>query len=304
MIGTTGSGREHFADRLLAAIEKKDAPVCVGVDPRPDMLPEAFGGGIEALRRWCGEVLEIVAPYAAAVKPQIAYFEAWGGGEPFAGLAVYAEVVRLARRLGLLVIGDAKRNDIGSTAEAYAAAHLTGPAAVDAVTVNGYLGADGIRPFVDVARETGRGLFVLARTSNPSAAAIQDFADAGGKTLYEHMAGQIAELGAAEELVGASGYSCVGAVVGATYPAEARRLREIMPRQIFLVPGYGAQGATAADCAAAFHADGSGAIVNAARSVIYAHRREEYKGLRWQQAVEQAVRKFASDIARAVGRRE
>ena len=301
------AGEGHFADRLLAAIEEKGAPVCVGIDPRPDMLPDEFRGGddagqLDAVSGWCAEILAIVAPHVPAVKPQIAYFEAWPGPRPFAGLEVYATTVRRARELGLLVVGDAKRNDIGSTAEAYAAAHLTGPAAVDALTVNGYLGADGVQPFVDVARDTGRGLFVLARTSNPSAAAIQDFADASGKKFYEHMAEQIAAIGSADELIGSSGYSCVGAVVGATYPAEARRLREIMPQQIFLVPGYGAQGATAADCAAAFKPDGTGAIVNASRSVIYAHRRDEYKGMDWKKAVEQAAKAFAADIAQAVGR--
>ena len=196
------------------------------------------------------------------------------------------------------MIGDVKRSDIGPTAAAYAEAHLAGPGAPDAVTVNGYLGADGIEPFCQVAARDGKGLFVLVRTSNPSAAQTQDFTDADGVPFYEHMARQVAELG--EGLVGKRGYSSLGAVVGATYPDEARKLRRIMPKQIVLVPGYGAQGATAADCAASFNADGAGAIVNASRSVIYAHQRDQYAGVDWRQAVRAAAEAFAGDIRGAL----
>ncbi|MCY2924242.1 MAG: orotidine-5'-phosphate decarboxylase, partial [Planctomycetota bacterium] len=205
-----------------------------------------------------------------------------------------------AKKAGLIVIGDVKRNDIGSTAEAYAAGHLAAPDSADAVTVNGYLGADGIEPFVKVARATGRGLFVLVRTSNPSAGAIQDFAAADGRKLYEHMAAQVAAIGAADGLVGQSGYSCVGAVVGATWPAQARELRAMMPQQIVLVPGYGAQGASAADCAASFKLDRTGALVNASRSVIFAHAGKEYAGLEWRKAVAAAARGFAADVSGAL----
>ncbi len=295
---------DNFADRLLAAIEKKGAPVCVGIDPRYDRLPDEFrtdGAGniqrVEAIERWSRGVLEVLAPHVPAVKPQSAYFEALGP----AGVAAYFNLVHYAEQLGLIVIGDVKRNDIGSTASAYADGHLAARPSPDAITVNGYLGQDGIAPFVDVCREKGKGIFVLVRTSNPSAGSIQDFTGAEGVKFYEHIAAEVARIGSAEGLVGESGYSCVGAVVGATYPDEARRLRQIMPQQLFLVPGYGAQGATAKDCAAAFTPDGSGAIVNASRSVIYAHLRDRYKHLDWKQAVAQATQSFAQDITRSVG---
>jgi len=289
----------HFADRLLAAIEEKGSPVCVGIDPVYERLPaplrEQFGNDrIGALGEFCRQVLQVVHPAVPVVKPQIAYFEMHGEK----GLGLYHEVVRIARGLGLLTIGDVKRGDIGPTAKAYAEAHLGGSSAPDAVTLNGYFGADGLSPFVDACGEKDKGVFVLVRTSNPSAAAIQDFADASGRKFYEHMAEQVASIGGGESLVGESGYSCVGAVVGATYPDEARRLREVMPRQIFLVPGYGAQGAAAADCAAAFRHDGTGAIVNASRSVIYAYEKQARTD--WKQAIESAARAFAKDIAEAV----
>jgi orotidine-5'-phosphate decarboxylase len=289
----------HFGDRLLQSIQDVGAPVCVGIDPRLDRLPDSLRTGaepLEALRTFCMDLLDVLVGLVPAVKPQIAYFEAHRAP----GLQLYFDVVARARQLGLVVIGDAKRGDIGSTAEAYAAGHLAGEHDVDALTVNSYLGADGLAPFLQQARQSGRGLFALVRTSNPSAATIQDFQAAGGKFFYQHVAEQIAAVGEDPELIGRSGYSCLGAVVGATYPQEARALREIMPRQIFLVPGYGAQGATASDCAASFKSDGTGAIVNASRSVIYAHQRAEYADMDWKQAVAAAARDFAEDLARAV----
>jgi orotidine-5'-phosphate decarboxylase len=296
----------HFADRLLDAIARKGSPVCVGIDPNPARLPEEFRSDDPAeqlalVSRWCGELLEVVAPFVPAVKPQIAYFEALGGAEPFAGLAAYSETVARAQELGLLVIGDAKRGDIGSTATAYATAHLRNAPAADALTINAYFGRDGLSPFLAAAAETGRGLFALVRTSNPTGADIQNVATAEGAMFYEHMARQIDAIGSAAEYEGESGFSCLGAVVGATCPDEARTLRNLMPKQLFLVPGYGAQGATAADCAASFTAEGTGAIVNAARSVIYAHSRDKYAHLAdWKQAVAAAAEDFARDIASAV----
>jgi orotidine-5'-phosphate decarboxylase len=297
----------HFADRLLAAIDRVGSPVCVGLDPNLDLMPEPYRTAgddpmdqLKAVGQFCSDVLDAIQPYVPAVKPQIAYFESLPAPQPFFGLAIYAAVIRMAREKGFVVIADAKRGDIGSTAKAYATAHLAGESAGDALTVNGYFGRDGLQPFVDQARDTGRGLFVLTRTSNPSAGDVQDYADANGRKVFEHVATWLAELGGEEDLIGQSGYSCVGAVVGATYPDEARQLRSIMPRQIFLVPGYGAQGATAADCAASFNEDGRGAIVNASRSVIYAHRNEAYEGLDFKDAVAAAAKAFAEDIASAV----
>ena len=298
--------QQNFADRLLAAVEEKGSPVCVGIDPRYDRLPgdltvgagAPMGRQVNKIAEFCWQVLEAVAPIVPAVKPQSAYFEAYGAP----GVETYCQVVRWAHELGLLVIGDVKRNDIGSTAEAYAAAHLAGSDRPDALTVNAYLGSDGLDPFLEVCAAEGKGVFVLVRTSNPSAGQVQDFADAEGKKLYQHMADLVASLGAREDLVGRRGYSAAGAVVGATYPDEARELRERMPQQLFLVPGYGAQGATAGDCAASFKPDGTGAIVNASRSVIYAFSRQEYAGVDWQQAVAAAARDFAEDIRNALMR--
>jgi orotidine-5'-phosphate decarboxylase len=296
----------NFADRLLAAIERKGSPVCVGIDPRGDRLPDALATGaadadrqLAKIAEFCWQVLNVVAPIVPAVKPQSAYFEAYGP----AGVEAYFQVVRWAHELGLLVIGDVKRGDIGSTAEAYARAHLAGDDKPDAVTVNGYLGADGLEPFFDVCRREGKGVFVLVRTSNPGGARVQDFQSADGTRLYQHVAELVAECGAAGGLVGERGLSSVGAVVGATWPDEARQLRRIMPQQPFLVPGYGAQGASAEDCAAAFRPDGTGAIVNASRSVLYAHQREEYAAMDWRDAVRAAAADFARDIRSALAAR-
>jgi orotidine-5'-phosphate decarboxylase len=297
---------ENFADRLLHAIEQKGAPVCVGLDPVYERIresaPESDDGPggqrrLAVVQAFCERVLEIVAPIVPAVKLQSAHFERYA----HRGVELYFRMIRRARELGLLTIGDVKRGDIGSTAAAYAEAHLAGEWAPDAITVNGYFGADGLAPFIETARDRGRGLFVLVRTSNPSAARVQDVADADGTAFHERLAAEVARLGDADALVGERGYSCVGAVVAATAPDEARRLRDVMPRQVFLVPGYGAQGATAADCAAAFKPDGAGAIVNASRSVLYAHERDKHAGVTWEQAVERAARAFAEDIRGAVG---
>lgn len=293
----------NFADRLLAAIDAKGSPVCVGLDPVYEKLPAVLRQGsdeaaarLAAIDGYCRTVLELVAPYVPAVKPQSAYFEVYGA----AGVAVYEQAVRYAQRLGLIVIGDVKRNDIGSTAQAYAAGHLLAEGTADAVTVNGYLGEDGIAPFADAARPSGKGLFVLVRTSNPSAVTVQDIASPDGRKVYEHVAAMVGRIGGGEGLQGRCGYSCVGAVVGATYPQEAAALRELMPQQIFLVPGYGAQGGTAKDCAASFKSDGTGAIVNASRSVIFAYNDKKHAGKDWKQAVADGAREFAADIASAV----
>ena len=289
---------EHFADRLLAAIARTGSPVCVGIDPLFERLPDTLRGRDEvaAIETFSMGVIEAVAGTVPAVKPQIAYFERYGS----AGVAGYERVVSAARKAGLVVIADVKRGDIGSTAAQYAAGHLARPDGPDAITVNGYFGADGLAPFVEAARDHGKGLFVLVRTSNPSAREIQDFTDADGKTVFQHAAECVARIGAAEDLLGQSGYSCVGAVVGATWPDEARLLRKAMPRQLFLVPGYGAQGATAADCAASFDQGGRGAIVSASRSVIYAFGEDKYAGMEWPAAVAAAAKAFAGDLAGAV----
>src|SRR5215831_5618495 len=213
------------------------------------------------------------------VKPQLAFYERYG----LAGMQAYAQTVRYAHDAGLLVIADGKRNDIGPTAVGYAAAFLgpiqvfeqtvPGDFEVDALTVNAFLGNDGITPFVAQAQQHGRGLFVLVKTSNASSRELQDIAVAG-RPLYEHL-GQLVEAWGATSR-GQCGYSAVGAVVGATYPQQARALRALMPHTIFLVPGYGTQGATAADVAGCFDAHGYGAIINASRSILFAFRTPSY----------------------------
>ncbi len=304
---------ENFADRLTAEIEAKGTPAVVGIDPRLELLPlplrrkfEDRGASLRtlvaAIKAFSCEIIDVVAPHVPAVKPQIAFFEMYG----WVGLQAYVEVVRYARKAGLLVIGDIKRSDIGSTAEAYAAGHL-GQVMVsgrlvemwqeDAVTINGYLGTDSIEPFLKEVNTRGKGIFVLARTSNPSGGEIQNLT-ADGKPVYMHMADLISHWGAAS--VGQRGFSSVGAVVGATCPEEAREIRAALPRAYFLVPGYGAQGATVADLKPAFRSDGLGALVNSSRAVIFAYRRkpydEEYGDRRWQEAVLAAVKDMRADL--------
>ena len=303
---------ENFADRLIAAIEEKGSPACVGIDPRVELIPEEItkhslqrgegGARVASALAFSREIIQIVAPHVGVVKPQVAFYEALGA----AGMMAYAETVRAAGRKGLLVIGDVKRSDIGSTARAYAASHLrelpdadeVGAFTADAVTVNPYLGSDGVEPFIEAASEEGRGVFVLVKTSNPSSAEFQDLKVDGGRELFVNVAEKVNEWGGG--LVGKRGYSSVGAVVGATYPEQARTLRAIMPRAYFLVPGYGAQGGSAKDTAACFNDDGLGAIVNSSRGIIYAWTRspykEQYGEKRWREAVEAAVKDMVADL--------
>ena len=285
----------NFADRLLGAIERAGSPVCVGIDPVCERLPSDFDkvpDPVRAIEQFSRVVLEIVAGIVPAVKVQIAYFERYGSK----GVAAYERIVADALSAGLIVVGDVKRGDIGSTVRAYAAGHLERENSPDAITVNGYFGADGLAPFIESARRTGKGLFVIVRTSNPSAAEVQDFTDRQGKRFYEYLAEQVASIGDGEGLIGEKGYSCIGAVVGATYPAEVQQLRRVMPRQIFLLPGYGAQGASARDCLGGFMPDKTGAIVSASRSVIYAYQQERFATTHWKDAIAQAARDLADDI--------
>ncbi|MBI2194459.1 MAG: orotidine-5'-phosphate decarboxylase [Planctomycetes bacterium] len=309
---------EPFSDRLIQAVSSKRSCLVVGIDPRLEWLPRAllarfpdahrdFPAAAECYRQFASRIIERVAPFVPAIKPQIAFFERLGPP----GLAAYEAVVRFARQNGLLVIGDVKRNDIDSTAQAYAEAYLgpvqegsLGPAIeLDAVTLNPYLGSDSIRPFLDSATARGKGLFILVRTSNRSAREFQDFGFEA-RRLYEEVAARVAEWGQA--MLGRSGYSSVGAVVGATYPGEAARLRRLMPFTPFLVPGYGSQGASADDVAPCFNPDGLGAVVNAARAVIFAYRQSPEKELygeeRWEEAVEAAARRLSRDLARFLPR--
>jgi len=288
----------HFADQLIAAVRRSGTPVLVGLDPRMGSLPQglqvvdpqdhrAIAG---AYLRFCCGVIDVVAPLVPIVKPQAAFFEQIGPE----GMSVLARVIGYAREKGLLVILDGKRNDIGSTATAYAQGILgpppLSPWGADALTVSPYLGDDSLRPFVDVAKERGAGVFVLVKTSNPGGKLFQDL-QIDDRPLYGHVADLVENL--ATETLGEGGYGAVGAVVGATYPEQLAELRAIMPHTWFLVPGFGAQGAAAADVASAFDADGLGAVINSSRAIIFAHARPEYKDrfgdTRWQEAVEAAT---------------
>jgi orotidine-5'-phosphate decarboxylase len=296
---------EHFADRLAAAVRRVGNSVCVGLDPRWEQLPEtvrgagdgSYGAKAAAYERFCNGVVDVVAPLVAVVKVQAAFFEELGP----AGMVAMGAVIGHARQRGLLVILDGKRNDIGSTAQGYAEAYL-GPGAAspwgcDALTVSPYLGDDSLTPFVETAAARGAGIFVLVKTSNPGGQRFQDLV-AQGRPLYRHVAEYVESLAA--DTVGSGGYGLVGAVVGATYPQQLAELREAMPHTWLLIPGYGAQGGTAQDCAAAFDAQGLGAIVNNSRGIIFAHARPEYRERfgpsRWQEAVEAATRDMIAEL--------
>ncbi len=285
-----------FFDRLEAARHEKQSLLCVGIDPRLDRMPAEITAGrdndVEAmLTRFGIELLEIAGPYAACFKPQIAFFEAHG----LAGLRAFAAIIAEARRLELPIIGDVKRGDIGSTAAAYAQAFLTpgGELEVDAITINPYLGADSLDPFVKAAAAAQKGLYVLVRTSNPGGADLQELGVAEcGSRVFQRVAAMVRSLGAPHTSA-ETGLSCVGAVVGATTPAALESLRGEMPDTPFLVPGYGAQGGTAAGIAPAFRADGSGAVVNASRSINYPTVAD---GEDWRAAVERAAKAAREDL--------
>lgn len=285
---------QHFADRLLAACKDKGAPVCVGLDPVLDRLPDAIDKSdpANAIEQFCLGVIDAVAEMVPAVKPQAACFERYGAP----GVAVYHKVVRHAKDAGLIVVGDAKRGDIGTSSAHYAAGLLSDEfnsgGGCDALTVNGYLGGDGLEPFMQVAESEGKSLFVLVRTSNPGGDAIQSLELKDGRTVSEAVGDVVAERGS--RCVGESGYSNVGMVVGATKPEDAARLRERYPQQLFLVPGFGAQGGGADDVKACFKPDGTGALITASRSVIYAFGQGDRH---WRESVSQAAAKLRDDIA-------
>ena len=253
----------HFADRLADAVERKQSQLVVGLDPVPERLPDELRSmaPATAFAVFCRGIVDAVAPAAVAVKPQSAFFEAIG----HAGVRVFEEMCAYAREAGLLVIADAKRGDIGSTARAYATAFI--PRA-DAVTVNPYLGGDSLAPFLDACRREGAGVFCVVKTSNAGGADVQDVVLADGRRLWEHVAGLVREWG--ESLVGEQGLSSLGAVVGATFPREVAEARQLLPSTVLLLPGIGEQGGTPAGVAAAFTSGPASALVSASRSVIYA----------------------------------
>lgn len=297
---------EAFADRLIAAIDRKGCPIAVGIDPRLDLMPPRLvqrhfardgqtpQAASLAIREFTVRLLDAIAPHVPAVKVQVAFYEAFGPP----GMQVFAETLTEARQRDLMVIADVKRGDIETTAKAYAAAYLasslpevqwTPGFEVDAITVNPYLGGDGVLPFVDAAKARGKGIFVLLKTSNPSSGDLQDLL-VDGVPIYERMAALVQQWGSGTE--GLMRYQAVGAVVGATYPQQAARLRDLMPRTYFLVPGYGAQGARARDVQACFNSDGYGALVSSSRAILYAYSSTAHRSFgeeRFAQAAEAAV---------------
>ena len=290
-----------FSQLLTDAVRAKKNPVLVGLDPRFESLPESFRSGVAhddvtripaILKRFCCSIIDIVAPLVPAVKPQSAFFEQYGSF----GMIALENVIRYAREQGLLVVFDGKRNDIGSTAEAYAAGILGEKSAwgADAMTVSPYLGDDSLEPFVKTALERDAGIFVLVKTSNPGGAMLQDLV-ADGKSVYRHVAEHVQEL-ALSTKPASEKYGSIGAVVGATWPEQLTDLRQIMPSAWFLVPGFGSQGGTAKDVAGAFDSDGFGAIVNNSRGILYAHREPEFGEDRWEQAVEAATLRMIDQL--------
>jgi orotidine-5'-phosphate decarboxylase len=296
----------HFGDRLLEAIENKRSHVVMGLDPEYGSLPpevlsahplEQYAGEAEmkvaCYRDFLAALLPAVIDDACAVKIQIAYFEALGA----LGYALYEEMVGLAKGLGLIVIADVKRGDIGSTAEAYARAHMD-VAGADAVTLNPYFGTDGLEPFFARCRESGKGAYVLVKTSNPSSSEIQDVTLGSGEPVYARVADLVEQWG--RDAVGSRGYSSIGAVVGGTHPEQGALLRKRLTGVPFLIPGYGAQGATARDLAALFDARGTGAVVNSARAILYAYRKAP--GRHWIDAARDEAAAMRTALWEAAGR--
>jgi len=303
-----------YADRLHEAIQSKQTPALVGLDPRFEQLPRSVieharqlsrhedDVAANAFEEFCKRIIDVVAPLVPAVKPQAAFFEQLGPE----GVVALRRVIRHARAAGLIVICDAKRGDIGSTAAAYAAAYLAGedpeaaPFGSDALTVNPYLGADTLEPFVRVCRERNAGLYVLVRTSNPGAASFQDHRESEQR-LFEKVADAVEFLSASFANQADGAYGAIGAVVGATYPRELSDLRQRMPSTPLLIPGYGAQGGGAGDVASAFDEQGLGAVINSSRGINFAYTREPYRQQfadhEWEKAVEQATKDMIADLA-------
>lgn len=300
-------------DKLIGNIRRTNAPVVVGLDPMYDYIPaylieravKEHGETLEAAGQAVWEynrgIIDAVADLIPAVKPQIAMYEQFG----LPGLSAFQKTVSYCKEKGLVVIGDVKRGDIGSTSAAYANGHL-GSVTIgstvcrgfdeDYITVNPYLGSDGVNPFIEVCRQEGKGIFVLVKTSNPSSGEFQDRI-ADGSPIYELVGEYVDRWGSG--CIGENGYSAVGAVVGATYPEQGKALRKIMPRAYILVPGYGAQGGKAKDLLPYFNEDGLGAIVNSSRGIICAWKQEKYASFGeagYADASRQAVKDMISDI--------
>ena len=297
-------------DRLIEKIKQTDNPSVVGLDTNFDYLPDELRAGVadlrgaaQAIAEFNRNVIDNICDIVPAVKVQIAYYEMYG----VEGMKTFAETLAYASKKGMYVMTDAKRNDIGATAECYAKAYLgktfvngASETAFDSdfLTVNGYLGSDGIVPFLKWMKERDKGIFVLVKTSNPSSGELQDMRLSDGKTVYEYMWQLVEEWG--KNCRGKYGYSDVGAVVGATHPTQAEILRKQMPHTFFLIPGYGAQGGTARDLKVCFDADGMGGIVNSSRGILCAYRQEKYNGKSYSEAARLASIDMKNDLNQAI----
>lgn len=313
-MAVVSDSRENFADQLITAIHKKNSCVVAGLDPHFKLIPDTIKQKFFTVQKQSLEyaarvilefniqVIDLIAPLAGIVKPQIAFYELYG----WWGVWAYTETIKYAKQKGLIVIGDVKRGDVPSTAEAYADAHIGEvhiddvvevPFGTDAITVNPYLGTDSLLPFLQTAKKHNKGIFVLVKTSNPDSGEFQDLM-CGGKKLHEIIAEKTHAWG--KDFIGKQQYSAIGAVVGATFSHEISTLRKLMPTAYFLVPGYGTQGATAKDIAHCFNPDGLGAIINASRSILYAYNispwKEKYGISAWKDATREAVIKMNEEI--------
>lgn len=296
-------------DKLIDAIIRTDNPSVVGLDTCLDYLPEDMLAKVHSLKDAGEQILEFnkniidkIYEVVPAVKVQVAYYEMYG----YYGMKAFEDTIKYAREKGMLVIADVKRNDIGSTASCYSKAYLSGvkvngevivPFESDFITVNGYLGSDGILPFVKDCEEKEKGLFILVKTSNPTSGELQDKLMQNGNTIYEEMSDLVAKWG--ESTIGKYGYSSIGAVVGATHKEQAEIIRKRNPHTFFLIPGYGAQGGKAEDLAVCF-TNGLGGIVNSSRGILCAYRNEKYKGLSYAEAAYKASIDMRDDLNRAI----
>ncbi|WP_420402449.1 orotidine-5'-phosphate decarboxylase [Nisaea sp.] len=299
---------QHFGDALIGRVRALGNPLCLGLDPYLDKIPPLFRDGdmspgnpltAPAVEAFLKTVLDRAAGRVAVVKPQIAFFERMG----WRGMRMLDEVSAHARKRGMLVLLDAKRGDIGSTADAYAGAYLAAdaPMPCDAITLNPYLGRDTLQPFFTTAKANGRGLFILVKTSNPGSGDYQDLI-VGNRSLAETVADSLKQMSGEMEGV-ETGWSSFGIVVGATYPGEAERIREILPRTLFLVPGYGAQGGSAADALNGFVKGPNGlegGIVNSSRGILYPAGGDTDSAAVWEKAVDEAIGKAVTELGEAV----
>lgn len=306
----------NFSDKLARKIIEKQNPSVLGLDPKLEYIPDSIKrkafdeyscfeqAAAHSIAEFNKRLIDAVCDIIPAVKPQLAYYEMYG----IHGIWAFNETVKYAKSKDLIVIADGKRNDIGSTSEAYASAYL-GKTDIngenkeifdaDALTVNGYLGSDGIKPFVEACEKFGKGIFVLVKTSNPSSGELQDLTLDDGRKVYEAMADMVNEWGRTTK--GQCGYSSVGAVVGATYPEQLKLLRKRMPESWILVPGYGAQGGKASDVAHAFDKNGLGAVINASRSLMCAYKSERWKNEYSAEEFDKAARAEAVRMKEEIG---